>query len=306
MFPGLTELRLIGCSIELIWILKSKTSTSTPKTNSLTFWQRKFHTWWVCLFNISHFSSAECSEVMSKRTQKESSEERVTAKSRPMMNLIARSSERAPSALAFNGIHRSRSRFIHPQWRKVKGKKINIWDASQDRQPEIESSLAREILRRSMPATFDCWKIRFQDWSLYLFAISYGSDTMDQRSGDGWFSGWFDVFVICKRKFECQILRYSMRGLLQPWKRSSIILTSKEAPAWRNKGPEAGPFPSRKRDRVKTTPQKTILAVWISTKNSSTSQKLNKLVQRQQLNWLHEVSQIEDDGEKKYRARFTK
>ena len=54
----------------------------------------------LCLFNISHFSSAECSEVMSKRTQKESGEERVTAKSRTMMSLIARSSERAPSALS--------------------------------------------------------------------------------------------------------------------------------------------------------------------------------------------------------------
>ena len=41
----------------------------------------------LCLFNISHFRSAACSEVMSKRTQKESGEERVTAKSRPMMNL---------------------------------------------------------------------------------------------------------------------------------------------------------------------------------------------------------------------------
>ena len=39
----------------------------------------------LCLFNISHFSSPECSDVMSKRTQKESGEERVTAKSRPMM-----------------------------------------------------------------------------------------------------------------------------------------------------------------------------------------------------------------------------
>ena len=54
----------------------------------------------LCLFNISHFSSAECSEVMSKRTQKESGEERVTAKSRPMMSLIARSIERPPSALS--------------------------------------------------------------------------------------------------------------------------------------------------------------------------------------------------------------
>ena len=54
----------------------------------------------LCSFNISHFSSAQCSEVMSKRTQKESGEERVTAKSRPMMSLIARSNERAPSALS--------------------------------------------------------------------------------------------------------------------------------------------------------------------------------------------------------------
>ena len=52
----------------------------------------------LCFFNISHFSSAECSEVMSKRTQKESSEERVTTKSRPMMNLVSRCSERTPSA----------------------------------------------------------------------------------------------------------------------------------------------------------------------------------------------------------------
>ena len=37
---------------------------------------------------------------MWKRTQKNSGEERVTAKSRPMMKLIARSSERAPSALS--------------------------------------------------------------------------------------------------------------------------------------------------------------------------------------------------------------
>ena len=37
-----------------------------------------------------------CSEVMSKRMQKESGEERVTAKSRPMMSVILR----APSALS--------------------------------------------------------------------------------------------------------------------------------------------------------------------------------------------------------------
>ena len=48
----------------------------------------------LCLFSISHFSSTDCSEVMSKRTQKDSGEERVTAKSKPMMNLVSRCSER--------------------------------------------------------------------------------------------------------------------------------------------------------------------------------------------------------------------
>ena len=44
----------------------------------------------LCLFNISHFSSTVFSETMEKRAQQESGEERVTAKSRPMMSLIAR------------------------------------------------------------------------------------------------------------------------------------------------------------------------------------------------------------------------
>ena len=42
------------------------------------------------LFNISHFSSTACTAAMAKRAQQESGEGRVTAKSRPMMNLTAR------------------------------------------------------------------------------------------------------------------------------------------------------------------------------------------------------------------------
>ena len=44
----------------------------------------------LSLFNISHFSSTVCSPALAKRIQQESGEERVTAKSRPMMNLTAR------------------------------------------------------------------------------------------------------------------------------------------------------------------------------------------------------------------------
>ena len=46
----------------------------------------------LCLFNISHFSSAVCSAAMAKRFQQDSGEERVTPKSKPMMNLIVRTS----------------------------------------------------------------------------------------------------------------------------------------------------------------------------------------------------------------------
>ena len=54
----------------------------------------------LCLFNISHFSSTNCLEVMSKRTREDAGEERVTAKSKPMMNLVSRCSVRDPNVLA--------------------------------------------------------------------------------------------------------------------------------------------------------------------------------------------------------------
>ena len=54
----------------------------------------------LCLFNISHFSSTNCLEVMSKRTQEDAGEERVTAKSKPMINLVSRCSVRDPNVLA--------------------------------------------------------------------------------------------------------------------------------------------------------------------------------------------------------------
>ena len=47
MFPEPTELLLNGCLIESIWTPRSKSNTLTPKINSQTYWQRKFHTWWM-------------------------------------------------------------------------------------------------------------------------------------------------------------------------------------------------------------------------------------------------------------------
>ena len=54
----------------------------------------------LCLFNISHFSSTNCLEVMSTRTNEDAGEERVTAKSKPMTNLVSRCRVRDPNVLA--------------------------------------------------------------------------------------------------------------------------------------------------------------------------------------------------------------
>ena len=55
------------------------------------------HLW--CFFNISHFSSIDSLKAMSKRTQEDAGEERVAAKSKPMMNLVSRC-KRIPDVLA--------------------------------------------------------------------------------------------------------------------------------------------------------------------------------------------------------------
>ena len=61
----------------------------------------------LCLFNISHFSFTVCSDTLAKRSQHNSGEERVTAKSRPMMNLIARAPSHVSSSTSVSPGQRS-------------------------------------------------------------------------------------------------------------------------------------------------------------------------------------------------------
>ena len=56
----------------------------------------------LCLSDISHFSSTACTAAMAKRAQQGSGEERVTAKSRPMMNLTARMPSAVSSSTSSN------------------------------------------------------------------------------------------------------------------------------------------------------------------------------------------------------------
>ena len=108
-----------------------------------------------------------------------------------------------------------RNRFTCLQRRKVKDQnKIEIWDASLDRQPKIQSSSVEETSKNYLPdqqrlriSGSPFWQVpyasnlclledKIQDRGMYLFTISYGSDAMDQGSGVGWFSGWIEIFVI--------------------------------------------------------------------------------------------------------------
>ena len=109
MFPGPTELLLIGWFFDGINLdpkIKIKyIDTKNQLADTLTKGNFTRDEWnhLLCLFNISHFSSTDCFELMSKRTRQDSGKERVTAKSKPMMNLVSRCSERTldvPSSTA--------------------------------------------------------------------------------------------------------------------------------------------------------------------------------------------------------------
>ena len=102
-----------------------------------------------CLFNISHFSSTVCSESMAKRVQQDSGEERVTAKSRPMMSLIAK----APSNLTSLRRQKARGRkameITTPEVRKLR-KRIErgnpLWAATQEpRLANITNNLLKAL-----------------------------------------------------------------------------------------------------------------------------------------------------------------
>ena len=63
-------------------------------------------------------------------------------------------SSSAPYPQELNGVLVPKTRFINPQWKRVKGEhKIKIRDASLDSQPKIQSSSVEENLQRIMGQT---------------------------------------------------------------------------------------------------------------------------------------------------------
>ena len=90
------------------------------------------------------------------------------------------------------------------------------------------------------PATFACWKI----WGMYLLYVLAHNFLRKLCCGSKkwrWLIQWmnWDLRHLLV-EFQCRILKYSMRGLLQHWTKSSIIPSSKGESVWRNKKTQKG------------------------------------------------------------------
>ena len=131
-----------------------------------------------CLFNISHFSSTVCSEVMSKRSQKESGEERVTAKSRPMMSLIARAPSNLSSPASESPVKKSYG--SQSPW----SAKAEKYDRTEQPVVDRDTSHApghhhKQFVESSYSARYSGWNVD-KNWSSQEWKAD---ELMDDRTG---------------------------------------------------------------------------------------------------------------------------
>ena len=87
-------------------------------------------------------------------------------------------------------------RFSHLQWRR-------LFKESWSR-PTTTVDFGSPFWQVPYASNLRLLEDKVQDRGMYLFAISYGSDAMDQRSGVGWFSGWIKIFVIYSWYFNAE------------------------------------------------------------------------------------------------------
>ena len=139
---------MIGCSIELIWTPKSKYIDTKnqfadilPRGNcTRDEWNHVLN-----LFHNGHFSSTTCTAANAERAQQGSGEERVTAKSRPLMNLTARMPSVVSSSTSSNPGRTSYGyqdpgKYVAGDDRSGKPEKTS-WDMMQQVAPHREEPL---------------------------------------------------------------------------------------------------------------------------------------------------------------------
>ena len=125
------------------------------------------------MFNIIHFSSTVCSAAMAKRIQQESGGERVSAKSRPMMNLTAMMPSVVSSSTSLNP---GRTSYGY-----------------QDPQKSVESDDRSENLEKPSPPSYSK-----EDYGQSWFSQEWkGGATEHDRSGKPDKTSWNAVQQIC-------------------------------------------------------------------------------------------------------------
>ena len=82
-------------------------------------------------------------------------------------------------------------KFSHFQWRRIFKE---LWG-----RPTTTADFGSSFRQIHQAANIACWEDKIQDWGMYLFTISYGRYAVDQSSGVGWFRGWYQIFMLCKR-----------------------------------------------------------------------------------------------------------
>ena len=112
-------------------------------------------------------------------------------KSNPWIS--AESKHTSPHGMSEMPIQTYSQKFSHPKWGWFFKE---LWDRPTTT-ADFRSSFWQFPLTNNVRFFF--LENKIQDRGMYLFTISYGSYALDQRSGDRWFSGWFKIFVICKR-----------------------------------------------------------------------------------------------------------
>ena len=160
------QIKYIDTKNQLVHIL-SKGKFSRDEWNHL-----------LCLFNISHFSFTVCSEAMAKRLQQDSGEVRVTAKSRLVMSLIARTSSKVSSSTSESAGKRSCGN--QNPWSARTEREERSWQPVVDSDQKIASDYYHEqSIESSLSTRYSKWD-DYQAWT----SQEWKTDTsMCERSG---------------------------------------------------------------------------------------------------------------------------
>ena len=154
----------------------------------------------LCLFNIRHFSPTDCSDTRAKRSQQDSGEERVTAKSRPMMNLIARTPSHVSSSTSVSPGKRSYEsqsplsaqakmcdRTEKPVLCPQRGAQAELSLGSRSFLHRVNDQVRKRQNQSSKDATTDSDK-HSMIWGMFMSSTLESSVFMEKNYSDKWHS----------------------------------------------------------------------------------------------------------------------